>query len=716
MPPSTFADVRNPVNAVVEASATASRSGSLLATSRVASASALRDSVAADSDSAGPTSLLRDSSDELLRVQRRAEQTPAPTKSPNGLRTAMIVTPAILGVLVLAILGYFAYSFLRRRAEQRRQAEVPTPFLFGGTRRAIDLMAELPGGSGDPAQQQEKAAHSPRVRRGRRRRGGDEKVRPQASPVRETDSAVHAFFAPQVATRRPSVTMPGQPQPVAIIQTVGGKELDPFEAMVEQPSPNTPATKRSRPPPAPIDSALNAPADAGAGVSAGIVPFTPLPQYPTSARSPSEDDKRTRPANPPVTSRARRLQLRVVNSGNKSRSSTQTHSTNPSISKDHRNSASTGASGVYEPPTYTRPPSYANSHASNSSRGARADRPPMVALLQLIGAGRHNAPNDDSGLIASPVSLASGGPALRDSGLFPSSASTGDFKTGHQSRKSYASTRRSLASIQDVQAVPGPSSRPMTPPVPALPPASPPISFMMQDPLPGSRRVSTSSSRRQSKRVVRAKGQASRALVPGASSSSTPISAHPQRTSMMSEMDITSLRGLAASSDAASLSRMAHFAQGGTADAKSVRSVDVTSLYNTHHGNLTRRDSSSSSDGVPAIPPLLDHMPFEFDIGFGGIAHAQPDKTSATSTSPLSSPRTGLTPFPMAPSELTTAMSDVAERDPWASPLQRTDSVISTSDRRVRRKPVPSEASFTSYGSETLLLKGKDRSESAASP
>ncbi|KZV82526.1 hypothetical protein EXIGLDRAFT_340931 [Exidia glandulosa HHB12029] len=686
----------------------------------------------------------------------------------------MIITPAILGVLVLALLGYFGYSYMRRRAEKRQREEEPTPFMFGGARAAVDLLAEMGGPAGsEQRQQRQRTPRAPRTGR-RRNHATDEKVaihaqaqaaqaqaRAEATELKpnkeEAEAAV--FFNTQMVTRRPSTGLPGQDyrQAYPLVQTTG-KEVDPFEVLDHEASPNTPATKRARgAPPAPINAGLAPPEDApGAGLTGGILPFTPLPQYPTSAHAASDEghnnhrNRRTRRGvHPPVAGgNANRFKLRVVNAGKNSRSSSQrTHSTRPSGSgsiEKRPMSASTGtgesSTGVYEPPTYTRPPSYANSHSASSTR-SHPDMPPLTTLLQLIGAGSgHASGGEDSQIITSPVSVASGGAALRDSGLFPSTMSTGDYK-GHQSRKSYASTRRSLASIQDVQAVPGPSSQPMTPPVPSIPlsaAAVSPSSFMYQDPSPSSRRVSAASSRRQSKRT-RAKAQPLRsdsATAVATPSSSAPSSAHPARMSLMSEMDITSLNG--GLSDGQS-SRPPYRARASmdaksvrSVDVKSARSVDVTSLYQNGKGKIARRDSSGSSDGVPAIPPLPEHTPFDFDMGFGGGIPTPsarddpvpiPQASSPTSPSDMSTPLTSMTPFftgTRVSSVPTSAsvLSDTTERDPWAPAMLRSSSVsTSTSGHgyRVRRKPVPSEASFASFGSETALLKGKERSDTIGS-
>lgn len=625
---------------------------------------------------------------------------------------------------MLVILGYFGYTYWQRRVEQRERDSEPTPFMFGGARAAVDLLAEMPGGAADAEQQPNRP---PRTRGGRRRNAAtDEKVDLYVqTEAKEESTITPVFFAPQLLTRRPVDALPGQQYP--LVQTSMGKEIDPFEAMDEA-SPNTPATKRSRPPPAPINSGLEPPADApGGGLTAGL-PFTPLPQYPTSARAHSDEgNTRTRHAHPPVSGQSRRFKLRVVNAGNKSRTSSQhTHSTKPStsgsISKNRPTTGSSTGSGVYEPPTYTRPPSYANSHASNSR--SHPEMPPLSTLLDLIGASG----GEDGAIIHSPSSMVSGGPALRDSGLFSSGVSTGDYK-GHHSRKSYASTRRSLASIQDVQAVPGPSSQPMTPPVPTFPLGAAPLmsssTFMMHDPLPNSRRVSASSSRRHSKRAVRTKAQPARSASTAAAatpSSSAPSSAHPGRTSMGSEMDITSIRALGASPDGASSSRTTTHGPQPSLDAKSARSVDVTSLYHKFKGKISHRDSSGSSDGVPAIPPLPDQTPFDFDLGFGGLAQRsdaalkalQEEAASVASTSALSSPLTGATPFPMGSSAPTSAATYATERDPWGPSIARTAST-STTGHRVRRKPAPSEASFASFGSDIALLRGKERSDTIGS-
>ncbi|EJD41377.1 hypothetical protein AURDEDRAFT_115478 [Auricularia subglabra TFB-10046 SS5] len=651
----------------------------------------------------------------------------------------MIITPVILGILVLALLAYFGYSYLRRRAERKQKDAERTvsPFTFGGLRRAVDLAAELPPAAPEQQQQHARSPRSPRAGR-RRARFNDEKVDHSAHvnrdiEMKEDRTVVPVFFAPaaapQVVTRRPSTTVPmTQPYPLPT-----GKERDPFDALDEH-SPTTPATRKGRSAaPTPINPILSPPADNTGAVNGAHLPFTPLPQYPASAHA-QESNVRPgrRRTHAPVALDTRRFKLRVVNAGSKTRSS-RTHSANPSssgsISKTRPISASTHStsSGVPEPPTYTRPPSYANSHASNNGRN-RAEAQPLTSLLSLIGGGR--AGDNDSAVMSSPVSGASGGTALRDSGLFPSGASTGD-------------------SIQDVQAVPGPSSRPMTPPVPALPlgtpsPLSPATSFMLQDPV-ASRRVSVASHRR-SKRSTKGKleplkptfatgGPLSTPPVTTPMSANPPSSAH-ARSSMVSEMDITSIRaqGADASPEGSNLViRNGHQHQP-SLDAKSARSVDVTSLYKGKH---VRRGSAGSDDGVPAIPPLPMQTPFEFDLGFGGVAGSigaiseESHVTDAASTSALlqrtasfasssvASPLGPTMPFPGSASTETPTVAakySVAEwkaGDPWQRPgVARSAS----SARKVRRKPVPSEASFTSYGSETALLKGMERSDSVGSP
>lgn len=694
-------------------------------------------------------------------LSRRDDQAPASSGTNEGLRIAMIITPVILGVLVLALLAYFGYAYLRRRAERKqRDAErTVSPFTFGGLRRAVDLAAEIPPSAPEPQAQQTRSPRSPRAGRGRRTRGIDEKVDHSAHghghghiKMKEDRTVVPVFFAPaaqQVVTRRPSTTAPvTQPYPLPT-----GKERDPFDALDEQ-SPTTPATRKGRgAAPTPINPVLSPPADNTGAVNGAHLPFTPLPQYPASAHAQETDVRPSRRrTHAPVTLDTRRFKLRVVNAGNKSRSSSsrRTHSANPSssgsVSKTRPISASTHStsSGVPEPPTYTRPPSYANSHASNNGR-TRSESAPLTTLLSLIGASRGG--DSDSAGMTSPVSAVSGGTALRDSGLFPSGASTGDYK-GHQSRKSYASTRRSLASLQDVQAVPGPSSRPMTPPVPALPvgtpsPLSPATSFMQQDPV-ASRRVSVASYRR-SKRSTKGKLEPLKATGGPLSTPpvTTPMSANPPtsanaRSSMASEMDITSIRAQVANESPEGSNvviRGGHQRQQ-SLDAKSARSVDVTSLY--RKGKHVRRGSAGSDDGVPAIPPLPMQTPFEFDLGFGGVpgsigaiseeSHVT-GTTDAASTSALlqrsasiasssvASPLGPAMPFPgSAETSTVPAKYSVAEwkaADPWQRPsVSRSASAA----RKVRRKPVPSEASFTSYGSETALLKGMERSDSIGSP
>lgn len=165
---------------------------------------------------------------------------------------------------------------------------------------------------------------------------------------------------------------------------------------------------------------------------------------------------------------------------------------------------------------------------------------------------------------------------------------------------------------------------------------------------------------------------------------------------MMSEMDITSIRGAAAAG-----SRVAsHRAAAPSIDARSddARSIDVTSLY--HKAKLDRRDS----DGVPAIPPLPDHTPFDFDIGFAGMQTPPPVPSSSARTTSMRT--TSTTPFPVS-SAHTSVVPDV-ERDPWGdNPGVLRSPSTSTLGRKVRRKPVPSEASFTStsFGSEVHLLR-----------
>lgn len=71
----------------------------------------------------------------------------------------MIVTPVILAILILALLGYFGYTYLQRRRDAfpgahhltsrtGGEADGVSPFTYGVHRRAVDLVAEMPAAVG----------------------------------------------------------------------------------------------------------------------------------------------------------------------------------------------------------------------------------------------------------------------------------------------------------------------------------------------------------------------------------------------------------------------------------------------------------------------------------------------------------------------------------------------------------------------------------------